>query len=204
LKTCTRCGIEKSLKNFYRKKQAIDGHMSECKICTQIRNKQAYEENKKTRRHYDKVYQLENKLKLQEYRKNYRDKNKEKAKGAYSQYRELHKDKLNANHREWWEQNKEIINEWRRINKHLSAAQSAKRRTMKRQATPWWSESEQIKEIYNKAREITVETGVQHHVDHIVPLKGVGVQGLHVIANLRIIPYYENLSKSNKLIEDIV
>lgn len=204
MKICTKCNIEKSLKDFYKKKATLDGHMSECKICCQLRNKEAYLKNKKSRRVYDQKYQLENKLKLQEYRKKYKEDNKEKLAKQNRIWRENNTDIRKELHKKWWEENKERINEWRRMNKYISNQQSAKRRATKRRATPWWSETEAIKELYKKALEMTVETGIHHHVDHIIPLTNPNVQGLHVLANLRVIPYYENLSKSNKLIEDIV
>lgn len=44
------------------------------------------------------------------------------------------------------------------------------------------------------------ETGTRHEVDHIVPLKGKTVRGLHVETNLRVIPHTENRQKGNKLL----
>jgi len=54
----------------------------------------------------------------------------------------------------------------------------------------------------SKAR--TEVTGVQHHVDHVVPLRGDTVCGFHVWNNLRVIPAYENIAKGNKLIEELL
>lgn len=56
-----------------------------------------------------------------------------------------------------------------------------------------------IKSIYEVAKKLTKETGVLHHVDHIVPLRGNGVCGLHTPCNLRPIEASENCRKSNKV-----
>ena len=57
-----------------------------------------------------------------------------------------------------------------------------------------------IKSIYEEAKKLTKETGVLHHVDHIVPLRGKGVCGLHAPCNLRPIEASENCRKLNKVI----
>ena len=80
-------------------------------------------------------------------------------------------------------------------------ARDAKRRSSKIQRTPRWIKDvfvEEIKVIYNRANLIKKFTGESWHVDHIVPLKGKKVSGLHVPWNLQLLPASENLAKSNK------
>ena len=61
-----------------------------------------------------------------------------------------------------------------------------------------------IKSIYKLARVLSKKTGVQYVVDHIIPLQGVNVSGLHVPWNLQVITRTENSIKYNKLIEDMI
>ena len=78
----------------------------------------------------------------------------------------------------------------------------SKRRAIKLKATPLWLTSEHFKEIENfylQAQNLKLLTGLQYHVDHIVPLQGKNVCGLHVPWNLQVIPAKENMSKSNRL-----
>jgi hypothetical protein len=78
------------------------------------------------------------------------------------------------------------------------------RRRRFRLATPKWLTAEQKLEIrlmYRLAIELSRRTGVRHVVDHIVPLHGETVCGLHVPWNLRVITQDVNLRKSNKLVD---
>ena len=70
-------------------------------------------------------------------------------------------------------------------------AKTAKRRADKLRATPKWSNLVAIQQFYKNC-----PSGYQ--VDHIVPLRGQNVSGLHVINNLQYLPAPENASKKNK------
>ena len=88
---------------------------------------------------------------------------------------------------------------WARNNPAKTTALVGLRRALKRKACPAWVDKDQIKNVYEKARTLTKQTGTTYHVDHIVPLKHELVCGLHVPWNLQIIPAAENIAKANHL-----
>jgi len=93
---------------------------------------------------------------------------------------------------------------WKSKNKGLVNAHTAKRRAAKLNATPKWlnaGHAAEIEGVYLYAQ-IFSQIGEQLHVDHVVPLQGENVCGLHAPWNLQVIPASENHSKSNKLIEE--
>ena len=147
-----------------------------------------------------------------------RDKENQKriAKEWYERNKEITKERA----RQWAldhpEEAAKIKSKWREKNrgqhnacnkKHKSenlgkyASYEGKRRAAKLKRTPCWltpSELERIQALYSIAAMFTRESGIEHHVDHILPLQGSTVSGLHVYENLRIITATENLKKSNK------
>lgn len=93
----------------------------------------------------------------------------------------------------------------RQFIKRTRAEQTLNRRNVAMAcASVLWADKAKIDEIYEECRRVTRETGVQHHVDHIIPLQGRLVCGLHVENNLRIITASENCSKHNKLDLDLI
>lgn len=85
----------------------------------------------------------------------------------------------------------------------LARADGAKRRAAKLKATPRWADRKEIAKVYAEAVERTRETGVRMEVDHIVPLRGENVCGLHVANNLQVLTRTENSKKGNRFSGDV-
>lgn len=85
---------------------------------------------------------------------------------------------------------------WDTPAKHL--ARTRKRQASQLQRTPIWDpDAHLIVAKYQLAAMLTQASGTPYHVDHIIPLQGKNVSGLHVFSNLRVIPGAENVKKSN-------
>ncbi len=115
------------------------------------------------------------------------------------------RDAIIAKRQEFYRQNPDRIERDKRKhkkhyadNKPLYTAKSANRRACQANATPKWADLKAIAKIYRLAAQVSAQTGVQHAVDHIVPLPGRNVCGLHVETNLQVIPAKDNHCKSNK------
>lgn len=100
----------------------------------------------------------------------------------YAEWLADHKDELA-------ERNSEL----ERASQGKNAAYAAKHRAKLLNAIPTWADLRAIERLYTEA----AESGM--HVDHIYPLQGKIVCGLHVANNLRLLPPLENLKKGNRL-----
>lgn len=98
------------------------------------------------------------------------------------------------------------VRKWTENNRGKSNAIKKAYKLAKSRACPSWvyndkSLRREIDEVYKMAEDMTNKTGILHHVDHVVPLRGKDVSGLHVPWNLQVLPGSENCSKSNKFIQ---
>lgn len=105
----------------------------------------------------------------------------------------------------WRDDNREHYNKYFSAywanNPHILARRRVLRRVGIKDATPSWSTGEmdsQIAAVYDLARDCAVTAGESYHVDHIVPLRGGNVCGLHVPWNLQVLPSDINIAKGNK------
>ena len=90
---------------------------------------------------------------------------------------------------------------YRKVNRAYFRSKSMGYYAAKKQAAPSWLTQEQknlIDGFYEQARDCELVSGFKYHVDHIVPLQGENVCGLHVPWNLQVLPACVNISKSNK------
>lgn len=145
--------------------------------------RQYYHANKEKVRQY----RANNAERLKEYDRQYQVANAERKR----EYRQAHHEKISERNRQW-----------REANPHKCRAVVRSRQARKLQATPGWFDKAAVEAIYHEAAFLSVITGIEHQVDHIIPLKGKNVCGLHVQNNLMAIPREWNASKSAKLIDD--
>jgi galactokinase len=160
-----------------------------------------------------KILTEEQKLKHRLRSAKYAQKNKEKVLNASKKWNNANKEKLNCSTKKYFDKikdtiefkkkNSERVKKWAKENPDKVAEQSANKRATKLQRIPKWLSEEQknkIKEYYLTARILSNAFDEEFHVDHIVPLRGKFVSGLHVPWNLTILTAQENMSKSNKFI----
>lgn len=87
--------------------------------------------------------------------------------------------------------------EWYRNNRGKNRAKTVQYKLAKINRTPPWADLDAIRAISVECARRRA-AGENVVVDHIVPLRGKYVSGLHVHQNLRIIPHDENARKGNK------
>jgi len=176
VKQCTSCEETKELSLFERDSRKLDGVTRRCLACAK------------------------------EYKARWNLENRERQLTLKRKYYQEHKEVFALRSKCWKAQNiekKRASNrDWNRRNKSLKNLYSFMRRKRHRQATPsWLTEQDYMKiaSLYILAKNATKLWTVDHQVDHIIPLSGKFVSGLHVPWNLQVLPTDLNRVKSNKV-----
>lgn len=89
--------------------------------------------------------------------------------------------------------NREYRSKHPEVRRHERAIERAVRRAQK----PAWADNAAIHAVYAEARRLEAEIGESYHIDHVIPLRGENVCGLHVAENLQILRSDENQRKGN-------
>jgi len=228
-KCCNACKAQLPLDAFSRDSSTKDGHTRKCKSCSAVYGASWYEANKtRTLAKQAENYKNHKSQKLAAQRERYASDPEFRAKKLQSNtnWAANNPDALRAilqrshqKHRavrlaacaEWRSKNRDYhlakVSEWAKANKGSVASYTAARRAAKKSSIALWADSEfesfAIAEAYSLAALRTKIVGIPFHVDHIVPLRGKTVCGLHCAANLEVIPARKNMSKGNRVWADM-
>ncbi len=183
-KTCRSCKELRSVSDFYKKKSGLYGVTGSCRTCIISVNTKAHADNRALRIEQMRSYRKNNIAYLRAYDRDRYKRDSEKRLNYVRAWRENNPDKV-----------KSLLKSWADNNRGHKYAIGAERRASKLNATPKWltdSHRDEIKSIYRDCPK-------GHHVDHIIPLKGKDVCGLHVPWNLQYLLAVENLRKGKKV-----
>ncbi len=151
---------------------------------------------------YGKQYRKDNPEKVAALMKRHYENHKEEKAAYAKQYNAGHKEERNAHGRLYYKANKEKEaargRRYRAAHPEKGTEKAAWRKLVLLQRTPPWVNRDKIKKLYAESQRLTDATGIQHSVDHIIPLNGKLISGLHVETNLQILTLAENSAKSNK------
>jgi 5-methylcytosine-specific restriction endonuclease McrA len=151
-----------------------------------------YEKNIEKKKAYDRARYIAKKDEVKNRVKIYSNQNKEKICNYQKEYRKKNGAIIK-------ERRKDYLAQYRIENRGFLAVKNRIRKEqLKLNQTPLWANLKEINVIYKQAKRRANIEGIQYHIDHIIPLNGELVSGLHVLENLQIILAKENLSKGNK------
>ena len=139
---------------------------------------------------YHKAHYAANKDRIKERRKKYRAANKEKIAIAKKADYEANKIARLAQKKEYRQ----------RAAANISYLNAARKKVVKQRTPKWLTDFDKLKIrcFYSIAAMLTRHNQETWHVDHVIPLQGAVVSGLHVPNNLQVLRGIDNISKKNK------
>lgn len=222
MKNCSRdtCKMTnpQPLDSFHKNVRAKDGHSFICKSC----KKEYEDEYRKNNKDAIKVRAKIQRDKNPDYLRGWIEENKEQFAKIQKKSKDKNRQRIRKENLEYYYENRdrqlEIAKKrrdgnplkekakgrkFRQENRGAINAKGARRRAKKYQATPKNLTTEDlllIKDFYIEAARLTKETGIKYDVDHILPIQGENVTGLHVPWNLQILPRTLNIRKGNRIL----
>ena len=193
MKICIKCARElPNTEEYFPWNSGKKKLTNRCKRCTKEYLRQYHLRNKEAHNIASKKWRLDNLDNFNQYNKEYREQNREEIRRRNKALRfvqtEEQKEKNRAGSRRWRKNHPAKVR----------AATRARQILRRKQAVPPWADLKKIEVFYKEARSLTEQTGIPHEVDHIIPLKGKYVSGLHVENNLQVITRDQNQSKGNR------
>jgi hypothetical protein len=207
-KSCSKCGETKPLGAFGKDKGVKSGYTSACKTCRGEAFRAWKSDNHEAYAASVAKHVSANKQKLNERsRLCMRALRARMAAGEHAEMQRLWRlanpgrsSMYQARRRErlGHDEVRIIARRYRTKHPEKFAAWDAEKRAKRLKRYVAWADQEAIRQKYAEAQRLTAETGVPHHVDHVIPLQGKLVSGLHVEANLQPLTAVDNLKKGNK------
>ena len=220
MKICRKCNVEKPLTEYCNNSGEKDGKWYYCKLCSVVKSKQYYQDNKEK----VKQYNLLNKEKAKQYQKDWREnkpnypkqyyqENKEKYKQFFKQY------KLdNPHYFKQWYLNRKQTNPIYGLRDAISSSIYI---SFKNQCNGRYKKSKRTEEILG----CMIEEFIQHlqsqfkegmtlenhgqgkgkwNIDHIIPISSAKTEEeiykLNHYTNLQPLWYEDNMAKGNKIL----
>jgi hypothetical protein len=192
-KICNTCKAEKPISEFPINKKMADGHLHRCKPCEYSRVKEWRVKNKERVKYLTDKWRAENPERFKQHLRKHYIKNSERERVARNSRYEKNKEKELAQAKLYQQNNPAYRNK-----------KNATRRAAYVLAVPKWLtpiHQAQIEDFYEIARAKSMQNGIRYHVDHVIPLRGKNVSGLHVPWNLQVLEGRENNRKFNRVME---
>ncbi len=200
---CTKCSLDLPLSAYPRDRSKKGGLRVSCKACHNKVNQKWRQDNPEKSREAGRKWYKANPESTKERARKWRLANpgrakeisREASRRAYA--KDPEKARERGRRRANPEKERERKQKYAKANPGKVRARQAMRRAAVKQATPNWLSESQLSEISR----IYATCPKGWHVDHIVPLQGATVSGLHLPCNLQHLAAKENRRKGNKLIE---